>query len=184
MKRTILAAVASAALCLPALAQQNERPGQQPQTSQGTQQQQPNPGQTASQSRGGAEELSSQQLNSRQVREIQQGLDKKGFNVGRVDGIWGPETEMAFKDFQKSQNMPSTGQIDSRSLVALGINVSDFGINAGTTGQAPTSTTGQAPGSGERNAAPGRNAPSDQAPPSSRPNNSGNTGNSNNENRR
>lgn len=176
MKRLILATVASAALCVPALAQQGAPQNQQNQAPHATQSQTQLPtgqssnpsaqrngqfsqSQTSQPAQGGqqpnqfsqgnqfnsnvgqnGQKLAGNQLNSTQVREIQRALDSKGFQVGGVDGIWGPETEMALKAFQKSQNMPQTGEIDSMTVASLGLDASAFGMNP-TAGQ----TTGQAP---------------------------------------
>ena len=54
--------------------------------------------------------ISPQQLSSSQVREIQQALEDRGDGSVRVDGEWGPDTDEAIKNFQKSENMiPQTG---------------------------------------------------------------------------
>jgi lysozyme family protein len=139
MKRTIIAAVATAALCVPALAQQSQN-GSQGTNTQSSQQSLNQSGQ----------QMSPQQMNATQLRQLQQALDNKGFNAGRSDGKWGPETEAALKKFAESQNMPWTGEIDAKTVTALGLNASDFGMrnnygNASTTGQAPngSSTTHQ-----------------------------------------
>ena len=133
MKRIILATIATAALCLPALAQQNQSgsQGANAQTSQ----------QSLNQS---AQAMSPQQMNATQMRQLQQALDNKGFSAGRADGKWGPETEAALKSFQQSQNMSWSGDIDAKTITALGLNTSDFGMRS----NGDASTTGQAPSSG------------------------------------
>ena len=64
-----------------------------------------------------------------QVEKIQQSLDDKGFKSGQVDGKRGPQTMSALKDFQKSQNMSSTGDLDGQTIAALGLYSSDFGLS-------------------------------------------------------
>lgn len=54
------------------------------------------------------------------VRETQQILKDRGFNVG-VDGIMGPRTQAALRQFQKSENLDPTGRLNRQTLVALGI---------------------------------------------------------------
>jgi peptidoglycan hydrolase-like protein with peptidoglycan-binding domain len=127
MKRIILATVAATALCVPALAQQN--------TGQGAQ----SVGQQQTQNTG--HQMSAQQLNDNQMRELQQALNDKGFSPGSVDGKWGPNTRKALEDFQKSQKMRASENLDANMIAALGLNGSDFGINGNpeTTGQAPRS---------------------------------------------
>ena len=55
------------------------------------------------------------------VRNVQQALNAKGYNVGPADGQWGPSTEMAVKQFQSTQGLPATGALDTRTLSALGV---------------------------------------------------------------
>jgi peptidoglycan hydrolase-like protein with peptidoglycan-binding domain len=87
--------------------------------------------------------VSPQQLSASQVREIQQALEDRGDSSVRVDGEWGPDTEAAIKNFQKSENMISqTGELDLPTLSALGLDPLGFGP-AGA-----SETTGQAPGDG------------------------------------
>jgi peptidoglycan hydrolase-like protein with peptidoglycan-binding domain len=56
-----------------------------------------------------------------QIWEVQRDLLRKGYNVGPVDGNFGPQTEQALREFQKDQQLPVTGQLDDRSLAALQI---------------------------------------------------------------
>jgi peptidoglycan hydrolase-like protein with peptidoglycan-binding domain len=56
------------------------------------------------------------------IRKVQQALNDKGHEAGPVDGIWGPRTQRGVRDFQKSQDgMKADGQLDARTLAALGI---------------------------------------------------------------
>jgi hypothetical protein len=55
------------------------------------------------------------------VRNVQQALNAKGFNAGPADGQWGPSTEIALKQFQTAQGLPSTGVLDTRTMNALGV---------------------------------------------------------------
>jgi hypothetical protein len=154
MRRVILSTIAAVALCAPAFAQQTNagpQTGKQPpqvQNQPATQSRsQPQSGQNVANAQ---QQISPQRLSTTVrdiqpalVRDIQQALDKMGFKAGRVDGKWGPQTEAALKDFQKSKNMPSNGQLDAMTTTALGLNPSDFGTagNPGTTGQAPPSSS-------------------------------------------
>jgi peptidoglycan hydrolase-like protein with peptidoglycan-binding domain len=136
MKKIMLAAVAATALSFPALAQHA-----------GQAQGQPGSTSTQQSDSSGGQKMLLRNLNSSQVEKIQQSLDDKGFKSGQVDGKWGPETMSALKDFQKSQNMSSTGDLDGQTIAALGLNSSDFGLS----GSQPE-TTGQAPSSGKPSA--------------------------------
>ena len=118
MKRVILATFATAAFCVPVLAQQGATDRSQSQDRQQTQAQ---PANTSGQ-------ISLRRFSESQVRKIQQALDDKEFESGKVDGSWGPETEAALKDFQKWAMLSPTGEVDSISIALLGLNVTDFGL--------------------------------------------------------
>jgi peptidoglycan hydrolase-like protein with peptidoglycan-binding domain len=131
MHKAVLTAAALAALSVSAVAQQGSMSGQQinPQSHA-----LPDPSQALA-----GYQISPQQLSSSQVREIQQALEDRGDSSIRVNGEWGPDTEAALKNFQKSENMISqTGQLDFPTLLALGLDPLSFGLGASeTTGQAP-----------------------------------------------
>jgi hypothetical protein len=55
------------------------------------------------------------------VRNVQQALNAKGYNAGPADGQWGPSTEIALKQFQTAQGLPSTGVLDAPTMNALGV---------------------------------------------------------------
>jgi hypothetical protein len=103
---------------VPVLAQQGATDRSQ---SQGRQQTQAQPANTSGQ-------ISPRHFSESEVRKIQLALDDKGFKSGKVDGSWGPETEAAFKDFQKWAMLSPTGEVDPISIAVLGLNVTDFGL--------------------------------------------------------
>jgi N-acetylmuramoyl-L-alanine amidase len=43
------------------------------------------------------------------VKELQRRLSQLGFNCGRIDGIFGPDTDRALRDFQLGVGVPSDG---------------------------------------------------------------------------
>ena len=55
------------------------------------------------------------------VREAQQALKDKGFDPGPTDGINGPKTRAAVRDFQKQQNLEADGQLGPQTLGVLGV---------------------------------------------------------------
>lgn len=55
------------------------------------------------------------------VRDAQRALNDHGFAVA-VDGRFGPNTEQALRDFQRQQGLAQTGQLDSSTRSALGVN--------------------------------------------------------------
>ncbi|MBI4525858.1 MAG: peptidoglycan-binding protein [Deltaproteobacteria bacterium] len=55
------------------------------------------------------------------VKKAQQALKQKGHNPGPVDGIIGPKTQAALRDFQQTQGLSATGTLDTATKQALGI---------------------------------------------------------------
>lgn len=55
------------------------------------------------------------------IRQVQQTLQNRGFRAGPVDGVMGSATRTAIKQFQQSQNLETTGQLNRQTLVALGV---------------------------------------------------------------
>lgn len=55
------------------------------------------------------------------VHSVQQALNDQGYNAGAVDGVMGPRTQRALRQFQQAQNLPRTGRPDERTLDALGV---------------------------------------------------------------
>lgn len=53
------------------------------------------------------------------VAALQSRLTEMGFNVGRVDGIFGERTESAVKEFQKSAGIKSDGRCGPETIIAL-----------------------------------------------------------------
>jgi len=124
MNRSI--ALVSAALLLGAapvvaLAQSNT---QQPATgtyhapnTSGTQHQIPTQKQNAT---GSASGMSGENANSpmaatkspEEVQKVQSALNQKGEKV-KVDGIWGPQTAEAVRDFQRKNGLQPSGELDS-----------------------------------------------------------------------
>jgi hypothetical protein len=47
------------------------------------------------------------------VREAQIALRDAGFDPGGIDGVMGPKTGAALREFQASQGLPQTGKLDA-----------------------------------------------------------------------
>jgi len=56
------------------------------------------------------------------VRDVQQALQDKGFEVGPIDGIMGPRTRNALREFQQRQGLRGAGQLNQETLAALNVN--------------------------------------------------------------
>jgi len=55
------------------------------------------------------------------VRKVQVALNAHGYSLS-VDGVRGPATEHALRDFQAKQGLAATGQLDSETMSRLGVN--------------------------------------------------------------
>ncbi len=55
------------------------------------------------------------------VREIQEALVKAGFFHDKPDGVWGPSTRDAMKQFQKQKGFTPTGLPEAKPLMLLGL---------------------------------------------------------------
>ena len=59
-------------------------------------------------------------LSNREVRrQAQRQLKALGFNPGRVDGEFGPQTEAALRAYQHAYRLPETGKFDEVTLRSL-----------------------------------------------------------------
>ena len=54
------------------------------------------------------------------VQSVQASLKNEGHSVS-VDGVWGPRTAAALRNFQEANNLPATGTLDSKTMAALDI---------------------------------------------------------------
>ncbi|MEU1127065.1 peptidoglycan-binding protein [Streptomyces sp. NPDC005899] len=71
-----------------------------------------------------------------QVRAVQQLLDRQGYEVGAVDGVFGPATRSAVEAFQTARGLAADGTVGPRTWTAL--------LSAGTTPVLAEGGTGEA----------------------------------------
>lgn len=71
------------------------------------------------------------------VKAAQQALKEKGYDTGTIDGVMGPKTQAALKDFQKAQGLQETGRLDGETMAKLGVE--------GRTGQTDSSSPAASP---------------------------------------
>jgi peptidoglycan hydrolase-like protein with peptidoglycan-binding domain len=53
------------------------------------------------------------------MRKIQTALQSDGLYKGRVDGVWGPQTQSAIRGYQQANNLTDNGELDSSTLASL-----------------------------------------------------------------
>ncbi len=164
MNRTLILLLASAALSVPAVAQQSPQgTSNEPQGAMQRQDAMQGPSQPSY-----MPSQSVVNLNTSEVRQLQQELRKQGFKAGPADGILGPRTEAALRQFQQQKGLHVTGQPDQQTLAALGASA---GTPSGQTAADQQPPTGQG-GTGSRTygrAAPAPNPAQEQPPANQMP---------------
>lgn len=60
-------------------------------------------------------------LQPNDVKHLQGNLRDKGYYDGQVDGILGPRTRAAIRQYQKTENLPVTGRVDAQTAGKLGV---------------------------------------------------------------
>ena len=53
------------------------------------------------------------------IKQAQEQLSAMGHDAGPADGVMGPKTQAAVKEFQQSKGLQASGQLDSQTLAAL-----------------------------------------------------------------
>ena len=122
MKRTLIALFTTAALAIPAVAQQqdaNQKTGQNSSQDQ-------NKGQDrdAKNAPDASAEMQnapsgSIHLTRAQTRMLQQALNSGGLDAGPADGIIGEKTKEALKKYQSQKGLNASGEVDRQTLGAL-----------------------------------------------------------------
>jgi peptidoglycan hydrolase-like protein with peptidoglycan-binding domain len=146
--RHLIIASAVSIACGSAFAQQSD-----------TQQSDPGMTQSQSQDAGGASSMSPSM-----IKQVQQKLKQQGHDVGAVDGMWGPKTQAALREFQQQQGMQASGELDQETLAALGVQAGSGSQAQG--GGAGQSGGSQAQGSQEMETEPGAGGAAAQGSPS------------------
>ncbi len=72
------------------------------------------------------QQVSLEQLDSEKVRKLQQALQEQGVDPGPIDGVVGPETREALREFQQEEGLAATGQIDQQTIEALDLDVQEY----------------------------------------------------------
>lgn len=83
-----------------------------------------------------------------QVKAAQQALKDKGLYDAEVDGIMGPRTREAVREFQKTENLKATGRLDAETLARLGVERT----GAADTATSPAASPRTAPGAAGKDA--------------------------------
>jgi peptidoglycan hydrolase-like protein with peptidoglycan-binding domain len=142
--RLIAAAIGAAMLSSGAVAQERKQDSQGAQSpSSTTQEQKPGSSATGSasgttsgsaasgasspsasgdkQSRSASAGGQSQTGGDERIKQVQQKLKNQGHDAGPVDGVMGPKTQAALKEFQSAKGLKDSGQLDRETMAALGV---------------------------------------------------------------
>ena len=71
--------------------------------------------------RSDAQKKASMKLDPEQAKQLQQKLQDKGHYQGNIDGIVGPQTMAALRDFQTENDLAVTGMLNDETRQALGL---------------------------------------------------------------
>lgn len=58
---------------------------------------------------------------SSRVRRAQEALKSEGHDPGPIDGVMGPKTQEALRQYQKQENLKQTGRLDQDTMSKLGV---------------------------------------------------------------
>jgi peptidoglycan hydrolase-like protein with peptidoglycan-binding domain len=100
--------------------------------------------------------------NREQVKAAQQALRDKGHDPGSTDGVMGPKTQAALKEFQKAQGLTETGRLDAETMAKLGVEGKTSQIDSSS----PSASPQTAPGASPR---PEPGTAKDKQPPTGKP---------------
>ena len=62
-----------------------------------------------------------QPLAPQEVQSVQARLHQEGFYAGRIDGVWGADSETALQRFQQTHQLQVTGQLNQATAATLGL---------------------------------------------------------------
>ena len=103
-------------------------------------------------SQGAGMEQSRQQAqnpaqNPEVVKQAQEKLSAAGLEVGQPDGIVGPKTQAALKEFQEKEGLQASGKLDSETLAALEIGTPEGTTTSSSAGASspPSEQSGEQP---------------------------------------
>jgi hypothetical protein len=61
------------------------------------------------------------ELHQNEIKKMQETLRNKGHHRGKVDGVFGLRTRASIRAYQKAENLPITGQLDTQTAGKLGV---------------------------------------------------------------
>jgi len=86
-------------------------------------------------------------MGGERVRDLQQALKDKGYDPGEIDGVMGPRTRQALREFQQKEGLTATGRLDSGTADKLGMSARMGGADQSTPSASPRTSS---PGSSDQ----------------------------------
>jgi peptidoglycan hydrolase-like protein with peptidoglycan-binding domain len=83
--------------------------------------------------------------NEQVVRQVQEKLKSAGHDI-QVDGVWGPNTQAALREYQQKQGHQPTGELDEQTLSALGVEAEGAAATGGSSGSGTSQPSSGAAG--------------------------------------
>jgi peptidoglycan hydrolase-like protein with peptidoglycan-binding domain len=136
MKLAQLAVAVAAAFSLSAMAAGDQKQKQEPQAQSGP----------STQAQSGQQASQSPEL----VKQAQEKLSAAGHDAGTADGKMGPKTQAALKEFQQSKGLQASGQLDQKTVAALGVSSSGSSASAGASSDRSASSGSSSRSSAEK----------------------------------
>jgi N-acetylmuramoyl-L-alanine amidase len=99
------------------------------------------------------------QMSQAEIRQVQERLKELGYYDGAIDGIYGPNTAEAIREYQQAQGLAVTGSFNQETAQALQIGevaeTTETSLASGAVGAAAGATLGAIAGSAAVGAAIG-----------------------------
>lgn len=84
-------------------------------------------------------------MSSDDIKKVKEALKAKGHDPGNIDGNMDIKTQQALRDFQKANNLPVTGILDSQTAAKLGVSASSQSGASGSRQQGQEGSGSQRP---------------------------------------
>jgi len=85
----------------------------------------------------GAPMMASSDMNRSQIEQMQRELAARGLYSGEIDGMAGPQTLAALRQFQQQQGLPASGSFDAATRRALGVQLDKQTVSGAQTSSGP-----------------------------------------------
>jgi peptidoglycan DL-endopeptidase LytF len=85
----------------------------------------------------GSSTAASSGINRMQIEQMQRELAARGLYAGAIDGMAGPQTMAALRQFQEQQGLSASGSLDDATRRALGIQLDKQTVSGAQTSSAP-----------------------------------------------